>query len=421
MIALPVSDEQRYIFGVNEAYDSIPMGISYSMRFSKSFSVDELYRAVEKCARTADIFASRCIVRDGRPYMEFMSYQKMDIPVFDFASEEDYQSFCHQCRTAKINNRDKLYYIFIFSVSGSYYHLHFIFNHLIFDGISGLLLSYRILDVLRDPGEEVKWYPFSAYLNRIMDYFGSEEHLSDKEFWEGRFLSISQCDYLFRELIDTDLSLIKSVTFQTSHEFKELLLEYGRKYDISPHILIVAVLAQIINEKTDCKRFYFEIPVLNRSGKNERNSIGAYEVTFPYVFDFTGYSDVFDLIQSVRRQSTEYYRHRNYDWISNINSEPHQRKYRKYVPQFSFSYFCRNQKPSVSFAELHHHQAGSDTLPMNLYISDYFDWQAMTFTYTYWVDFLTEEEVAGIHHDIEDRIRDIAMKTDSASSEEDRV
>lgn len=407
MIILPICDEQQYFFNVNEAFNSIPMKISYSMRFLKSFSAEELCLAVEKCTRTADVFAARCVVKDGHQYMEFLPYQKRDIPVFDFSSEEEYQIFCNQIRATKINNRDQLYYIFIFSISGSYYHLHFIFNHLIFDGISALVLSEKIQEILLNPNEEIKWHPFSAHLDSIKDYNESEKYLADKAFWEDRYLEISKSEYLFSDVIDTNESLIKSLTFQTSPKIKELLFTYCTKNNFSPHILIVAVLAQIINDKTGCKRFYFEIPIANRLGTNEKNSIGIYETTFPFIFDFTRYNNVFDLIESIHKQSTDYYKRKNFDWTSKIDSEPDEKKYGRYIPQFCFSYLCRNKKPSVSFATIHHHHSETDVMPMSLYISDYLDWQTMTFCYTYWGNYFTDEEVVEIHQDIETRIANI--------------
>ena len=117
MSILPICDEQQYIFNVNEKFNSIPMKISYSMEFLKSFSAEELSSAVEKCTMTSDVFAARCVVKDGHPYMEFLAYQKKEIPVFYFSNEEEYQIFSNQIRATKINNRDMLYYIFIFSVS----------------------------------------------------------------------------------------------------------------------------------------------------------------------------------------------------------------------------------------------------------------------------------------------------------------
>ncbi len=406
MGVLPICDEQKYIFDVNEV-GAVPMKISYSMEFLLSFSPRELSFAIDKCISTADVFGARCFVQDGRQYMEFRPYQKYNIPVYDFCREEEYHLFCKEVWASKINNREKLYYIFIYSIAGSYYRIHFSFNHLIFDGLSVLLLTDKIQKVLLLKGEEVKWHPFSDYLENIKKYRESEHYFRDKEFWEDKFLKIFNCDYLFHDVIDTDESAIKEVTFQTSNKFKEDLLEYCSKNSISEPILIASVLAQIINTKTGCKRFYFEIPIGNRLGTNEKNSLGVYEIGPPFIFDFTKYNNIFDLYQSVQNQSIEYYKHRNFDWSTNITSEEYEKKYGRYIPQFSFSYFCTNKKPSVSFATLNHHNCETDLLPMTLYITDYLDWQTITFSYLYWESYFTDEEVIEIHNDIETRIANI--------------
>jgi len=412
-IILPICDEQQYIFNVNEAVTSIPIKISYSMEFLISLSPEELSFAVDKCIKTADVFGARCVVKDSRQFMEFLPYQKHDIPVFNFSTEEEYQIFCNQVRATKINNRDKLYYLFIFSIAGSYFHIHFSFNHLIFDAISGLLLSEKIQKILLGKNEDVKWHPFSAYLENIDSYNKSEKYLKDKEFWEDRFLEISKSEYLFNDVIDIDESPIKKLTFQTSKKFKEELFEYCSNINISPHILIVVFLAQSIKDKTGCKRFYFEIPIGNRVGMNEKNSIGPYEIGPPFIFDFTKYHDISDLFQSVQKQSIDYYKHRNFDWNTKIFSEPYERKYGRYIPQFCFSYFCYNQKPLVSLARLHHHHGKSDFLPMTLHVTDYLDWQTMTFSYMYWENYFTDEEVEKIHKDIETGIATIIEKISS--------
>lgn len=401
MIILPLCDEQQYIFDMNEALESIPMKIAYSMEFSKSFSPDELSFAVDQCIKSADIFGARCVVKDGRQYMAFMPYQKRDIPVYKFSAQEEFQVFYGQVAAAKINNREKLYDIFIFSISDSYYHLNFTFNHLMFDAISCLLLSEKIQKVLLNKNEEILWHPYSAYLDRLKNYNESKKYLTDKEFWEDRFSQISKSEYLFSDVIDTRESPIKNLTFQTSAKFKEKLFDYCSKNNLAPHIFIVTVLAQIIDDKTGCKRFYFEIPVGNRLGTNEKNSLGPYEIGLPYVFDFNKYNNFYDLYESVQKQSIDFYKHKNFDWNTNIVSEPCERKYGRYIPQFSFSYFCSYKKPSVSFALLHHHPCESDFLPMTLHIADYLDWQTMTFSYMYWEHYFTDEEVEEIHKDIE--------------------
>lgn len=408
MSIFPIGDEQQFIFNVNEEFKSIPIKISYSMEFLKSFSVKELTFAVDKCISTADVFASQIFVANSCPHMEFFPYQRKSIPVFNFANHEEYQIFCKQIRETKINNRDNLYHIFIFSIADSYYHLNFTFNHLIFDGISGLLLCKKIQELLLNPNKEIKWHPFSAHLKSIAHYKKSKKYLVDKDFWEARFFEISKSQYLFKDFININEAKTKQISFETSKKFKKNLLSYCAKKNISPHVFIVTVLAQVMNEKTGCKNFYFEIPMGNRLGRNEKNSLGIYEISPPFIFDFTKYPNIDALFDSVYKQSSNYYKHRNFDWITKISSQKLKEKYGRYVPQLCFSYLCSNQKPSnSSIAVIHHHHAKTDILPINLYVSDYLDWQTMTFCYTYWSSYFTQEEILEFHQKIENKIAKI--------------
>lgn len=300
----------------------------------------------------------------------------------------------------KINNRDKLYNIFIFSIAGSLYHIHLCFNHIVFDAISGLLLGDKIQNVLYNKNEEIVWHPYAAFLEKINHYYDSEKYLHDKEFWDMRFDEISHCQHLFPEVIDLNESATKTMILQTSKAFKTALLSYCSDHTISPHVAIVAVLARIISIKTGCKRFYFEIPIGNRSGNDEKNSLGTYEISPPFIFDFTTTDNIFDLIKSVKKQSVDYYKHKNYDWNTKIFSEPYEKKYGRYIPQFCFSYFCENRKPPVPYATYHYYHSDSDYLPMTLHIADFLDWQTMTFSYMYWSTCFTDDEIATIHKQV---------------------
>ncbi len=412
MNMLPVCDEQQYIFDVNEKSKSIPMKINYSMEFSKSFSIEELTGAIDQCMKSADVFAARCIVKDRCQYIEFMPYQKPEIPIFDFSTKEEYQIFCDQVAVTKINNRDKLYYIFIYSIEGSYYHICFCINHIIFDGISVLLLSEKIQRVLEDNNEEITWHPFSAYLNNIKKYRESQTYLEDMKFWENRFLEISKCSNLFHEAISTEESTIKELSFQTEQKIKEELMEFCLKKNIRVYCLIATILAQILSEKTGCKRFCFEIPIGNRLGNNEKNSLGLYEITLPFIFDLDRYQNIHDLLESVQKQSFDYYKHNQFDWNVNILSEQSVIKYGRYIPQLSFSYFCTNKEPSFSIAALSYHHAETDLLPVTIYVSDYLDWRTITFHYMYWDNYFREQEVTEIHQKLENQIKTIVLKNE---------
>jgi hypothetical protein len=402
----PLCDEQQYIFKVNETFKSIPLKISFMIKLIKSFSPEELSCAVDKCIKTADVFGARCVIKDQCPYMEFLPYQKQDIDVFNFSNEEEYQAFYKRVIETKINNRDKLYYIFIFSIGGSCYHLHFSFNHLICDAISGMLIYENIQKILLNKNEEIKWHPFCDYLESMDSYHHSERYLIDKAFWEDRFLEISKCKPLFKG-VDAHEASAKNLTFQTNKKLKEDALKYCAKNNISPPILIATVLANIINKITGCECFCFEIPIGNRLGKNQKFSLGDYEISHPYIFDFAKNNNIFELLESVKKQSIAYYKHKNFDWVTETYSDGYESKYGRYISQIIFSYFCYNKKSAFSIATLHHHSYETEILPMIMYISDYHDWQTMEFSYVYLRDYFTDLKVAGIHKDIETGIANI--------------
>ena len=234
MKIFPLVDEQKYIFDVNEHIQGIPMNVSFSMEFSEPFSVDELRCAIETCILSADISGARCVVKDDRPYMEFLPPEKLDIQAHHFADAEEFELFRESITESKVNNRDKLYYIAIYAIAESVNHIYFCFNHMIFDGVSGILLCYKIQNALLDQEKTVAWHPFSSYLEKIDRYNNSEKYLVDQEFWEGRFAEIAKCDYLFSDVLDVDFAPIKELVFQSSQSFKNSLFSFCEQKKYQP-------------------------------------------------------------------------------------------------------------------------------------------------------------------------------------------
>ncbi len=406
----PLCDEQKYIFDVNEGIQGIPMNVSFVMEFKQYFSVDELRCAIETCILSADISGARCVVKDGRPYMEFLPPETPDIQAHHFANTEAFELFRDSITESKVNNRDKLYHIAIYAIAGSVNHIHFCFNHMVFDGISGILLCYKIQNVLLDQQKKITWHPFSVYLEKINRYNKSEKYLADQIFWEERFAEIAKCDYLFKDVLDVEIAPIKELVFQSSESFKKGLLAFCDEHKLSPHLLIVTVLAELIYIKTGCERFYFEIPIGNRLGAKEKDSLGVYEIGPPFIFDFNKYHGLAELLQSVQKQSRDYYKHKDFDWNNKIFSAPYVEKYGEYNPQFLFSYFSYSKDYAVPFVSWRHLQTKSSFLPITLYISDFADCATFSFSYVFWDHYFSSEEIIDIHQMIESRISNFIEK-----------
>jgi len=413
----PICDEQKYMFDVNEAVKSVPMKLLFSAEFSERFTSDELCHAVEKCIQSADILSARCVVKGGRQYMEFLPPQKPEIHAFHFSTEEDYLIFRDKIIETEINNRDKLYNIFVFSISGSLRNkINFCFNHLVFDGISHLIFRDQIPKILINKNTEITWHPFSAYLKKIDRYKKSPKYLADQEFWEDRFREISKCEHVFPQLVDIDESTIRVLEFHSSKTFKTELLAYCLHHRNSPHLFIVTILAQFIHKKTGCKLFCFDIPIGNRSGAKEKNSIGLYEIGLPYIFDFYKNADTDDLLESLQKQSKQYYRHKNFDWYTRMHSEPFTNTFGSYFPQFMYSYLSYSKDYAMPFATWRLLYPERTCMPISLYISDFIDHKAFTFSYLFWKHYFSDDEIVEMHKEIEEQIFNL-MKQWSISAQ----
>ena len=407
-ISYPLCDEQQFIFDVNESIKTLPMMIMFSGTFSERFSRDEIRRAVETCVQTADVCNARCVVKEACWHMEFLPPHKPEIRSFHFSTEEEYQRFRDQIIETEINNRDKLYHIFMFSIAGSLSHrIYFCFNHLIFDGLSALVLFEKIKNILINPDAGMTLHPFSAFLKKKEDYKKSAKYLSDQQFWEERFAELAKCETLFEDVSDVKEASIRELCFHTTKTFKQACFSYCSQKNIALHLLIVAILAEQIHTKTGRKRFYLEIPIGNRLGTKEKNSIGIYEISPPYIFDFNQHDNLADLVASLQQQTKNYYRHKDFDWNAAIYSEPYQKKYGPYIPQFCFSFFCSNTYLNVPFVHWYHLHAGSSFLPMTIYVHDFMDSETMTFSYVFWESYFTDEEITGMHKEMEARMTEV--------------
>ena len=59
---------------------------------------------------------------------------------------------------------------------------------------------------------------------------------------------------------------------------------------------------------------------------------------------------------------------------------------------------------------LRHLQTKSSFLPITIYISDYVDCTTFNFSYVFWVNYFSSDEIVEIHQMIEDRLSNLVEK-----------
>lgn len=405
---LPLSDEQEYCFNLNEALAGNLLNIAFTIEFPQRIPPETIAKTVENCLSNADIFSAQLVASNRGRFMAFHPCQPCHIPIVNFASRGDFDHFIRNDPAANINNRDKLFGGMIYSIADSVHHIYLCCNHVIFDGYSALSLKDKICASLSSGQAAVSWHPFARHLEDIAKYRASEQYRQDAAFWKKTFAELGQAEPLFPALLGQGDAIMQSVCLPGAQELKTALNEYGRQNNVSPHMVIVAVLARLLRHATGRKRFVIEIPIANRVGLKEKNSLGAYEITTPIIFDFSRSDDLQTCTEDVRYQSRSMYRCRRYDWNKKVYTDSFSKRYGQYAPQVCFSYYCQNNEECQSVATLNHLYPERDPMPLSIHVSDFHDAKTMVFAYLYWAHFFTAADLTDLHRQL---IADIAALT----------
>lgn len=405
---LPLSDEQDYFFNFNEALAGNLLNIAITIEFPQRIPPETIAKMVENCMSNADIFSAQIVASNRGCFMAFHPCKPCHIPIVNFAGRDDFDHVIRDYPAAILNNRDKLFGGMIYSIADSVHHIYLCCNHVIFDGYSALSLKDKICASLSSGQTTVGWYPFARHLEGIAKYRAGEKYRQDAAFWEKKFAELSQAEPLFPALLGQGDAIVQRLSLLGTQELKTALEEYGRQNKVSPHMVIVAALARHLRKTTGRKRFVIEIPIANRVGINEKNSLGAYEMTTPILFDFSRSDDLPTCIEAVKNQSRSMYKCRHYDWNRKVYADSFSKQYGPYAPQVCFSYYCRNNREYQSTATINYLYPEREPLPLTIHVSDFQDAKTMVFAYLYWAHVFTAADLTDLHRQI---IADIAALT----------
>jgi amino acid adenylation domain-containing protein len=137
------------VMGASAAYN-IPVGL----RLRGELKIDALERALAEVVRRHQILRTRFQVDDGRPVQVVQPAHKLELPILDLSAltEDDREREAkrridEQTQTAFELTSDRLFSVQLLRLAAHEHVLHFVFNHIVFDGWSKLVLFRELEDL----------------------------------------------------------------------------------------------------------------------------------------------------------------------------------------------------------------------------------------------------------------------------------
>ena len=380
---------QQNIWNLQKYYaDSAISNICGAIFYDTRLRTDILSQAINKEIELQTGLRLQFCEIDGKPAQYVADYTYQDIPVRVFNTKEDYAVFANDFARQPVKlTGGKMYEFCIVEVEGR---SGFIVkaSHLISDAWSFSLFAHEITSFYNTlaTGEQIPENDFSYidYIETEKQYLKSEKYANDRKFWAEKYPAMPEKSIIKYSV--SPISKLSSDRFscQLSEADTKSIDDFCSESGISQAVLfesaIMAYLARINEENTSVT---IGIPVLNRSTKKEKSTVGMYISTMPLTVPVSRQMTAAELCEEITSAHREIFRHQKYPYQNILQMI--REKYNFSGSLFDVMVSYQNAKTEAS-GKTEWYSNGYSETPLELHIDN----RDSTSHYTVTVDYQTE-------------------------------
>ena len=380
---------QQNIWNLQKYYaDSAISNICGAIFYDTRLRTDILSQAINKeIELQAGLRLQFCEI-DGKPAQYVADYTYQDIPVRVFNTKEDYAVFANDFARQPVKlTGGRMYEFCIVEVEGR---SGFIVkaSHLISDAWSFSLFAHEITSFYNTlaTGEQIleNGCSYIDYIETEKQYLESEKYANDRKFWAEKYSAMLEKSIIKYSV--SPISKLSSDRFscRLSEADTKSIDDFCSESGISQAVLfesaIMAYLARINEENTSVT---IGIPVLNRSTKKEKSTVGMYISTMPLTVPVSRQMTAAELCEEITSAHREIFRHQKYPYQNILQMI--REKYNFSGSLFDVMVSYQNAKTEAS-GKTEWYSNGYSETPLELHIDN----RDSTSRYTVTVDYQTE-------------------------------
>lgn len=380
---------QQNIWNLQKYYaDSAISDICGAIFYDTRLRTDILSQAINKeIELQAGLRLQFCEI-DGKPAQYVADYTYQDIPVRVFNTKEDYAVFANDFARQPVKlTGGRMYEFCIVEVEGR---SGFIVkaSHLISDAWSFSLFAHEITSFYNTlaTGEQIleNGCSYIDYIETEKQYLESEKYANDRKFWAEKYSAMPEKSIIKYSV--SPISKLSSDRFscRLSEVDTKAIDDFCGESGISQAVLfesaIMAYLARINEENTSVT---IGIPVLNRSTKKEKSTVGMYISTMPLTVPVSRQMTAAELCEEITSAHREIFRHQKYPYQNILQMI--REKYNFSGSLFDVMVSYQNAKTEAS-GKTEWYSNGYSETPLELHIDN----RDSTSRYTVTVDYQTE-------------------------------
>ncbi|MEK8127219.1 amino acid adenylation domain-containing protein [Paenibacillus filicis] len=318
----PLTHPQKRIWFVENIHQHTPIHHLIASSFKLgAIDFNDLEASLHRFIQENAGVRLRLIREQGEVRQYVGEWPRTPIPLKDFSSfpdpEEAFSRWIHEEAQRPFDGMSE----FLFAFYNIRLHEHkagyvFIFHHLIADGWSLTRMMNRIWELYASWPEPDKLPPpeeypsYLDYLETEASYMASSRFAKHEAFWNTRFETLPE-GLTVRDSTDT---AGKRKSFLLEAGLSETLKQFAAEQGCSVNTFFVLLMLLSVQRTTGQHDLIIGTPVLNRSGRKEKDTFGMFTSTVPFRYRVDDRQTLHSLLQSVQEELQSCYFNQKYPY-----------------------------------------------------------------------------------------------------------
>lgn len=301
----PLSEAQKRIWYTQLIHPKSAMfNIGGTVYINGNISVVRLRKAIKEFLKRNEVFKFRFALDKNDEVYQYMVDDEYKISILDFSHKkkvkEEY-SLWENARAQEVMSLidNPLIEITIIKFSNQMYAYMVKAHHIIIDGWSMQLLVKEIAvlynRMAENKGYEMERCKYSDYISSEKRYLNTNKYKINKEYWNKIFAELPE-----NKIESEKRKNGKRKSWVIQKELSNCINEFCDKYKISKNVFFIGICFLYMYETTEQDDLVIGTPVLGRSGRTERNTIGMFVNVLPLRYQIDESLTYMDFFYDIR-------------------------------------------------------------------------------------------------------------------------
>ncbi len=315
---------QQDIFFEQLLYPDMPIyNIGAKIEIKGEINFSTFQRAYIEMIGQHDAYRSFLSEKDGLPVINIRSGEPRTLEFIDFSDRTDAvavaDDYIQKEFLLPFNLlKDPFLYRFVLvKCHQNLYYLFSVYHHIITDGWGTSLMFQRLSknynDLLNfDEVQEQYSYEYKKFITDDQEYQNSEAYQKDKQYWAERYRDLPQVVFSKKDTAHKNHASSERHELIVKREDYNRFIELGEKHNFSTFHSLLGILFFYFGRISYSDDFAIGIPVLNRSSKVFKKTVGLFMGVSPLRMKLNYENSLTDLIEDTKKQLMADYRHQRY-------------------------------------------------------------------------------------------------------------